>query len=55
MRTLALLDVGSGTLMLIILALVLWQRAWLIAALFAVLSWSSLRALVAGLRTLMRT
>ena len=51
----ALLDVGGGTLMAILIGILFWQRAWLAAALLGVISIPSLLGLMAGLRTLART
>jgi Tfp pilus assembly protein PilN len=51
----ALLDVGIGTLMAILVGALLWNRAWLLAALLGAISLPSWNALIAGLRTLART
>ncbi len=51
----ALLDVGGGTLMAILVGILFWQRAWLPALLLGAISIPSLMGLMAGLRTLART
>lgn len=50
----ALLDIAGGTLMLILLGLLLLQRAWVVAALWSLLALPNARALWKGFGTLLR-
>lgn len=54
-RMQALLDVGGGTLMLIFIGILVWQRAWLAAGLLGVISIPSLRGFWTGLVILATT
>ena len=51
----ALLDVGGGTLMLCLVVLLLWNRAWILALLLGAISLPAFSGLISGLRTLART
>lgn len=51
----ALLDVGGGTLMLIFIGILIWQRAWLAVVLLGVISIPSLRGFWTGLVILAKT
>ena len=51
----ALLDIAIGTLMAILVGLLLWNRASLLAAALGAISVPSWMGLLAGLRTLART
>lgn len=54
-RTLALMDIAGGMLMVIILGALLLRRAWLVAAIFGLLfALPSVRGLLGGFRTLVR-
>jgi hypothetical protein len=54
-RMWALLDVGGGTLMLIFIGILIWQRAWVPALLLILISIPSLRGFWAGLVLLAKT
>jgi hypothetical protein len=54
-RMQALLDVGGGTLMIIFISILIWQRAWLAALLLGVISIPSLRGFWTGLVVLAKT
>ena len=54
-RMQALLDVGGGTLMVIFVGVLLWQRAWLPALLLGTISIPSWRGLWTGLVVLAKT
>jgi hypothetical protein len=51
----ALVDVGGGTLMVILVALLLFQQRWILAALLAAISLPSWYGMMQGLRILART
>jgi hypothetical protein len=54
-RIWALLDVGIGTLLAILVGLLIWRQEWLFAVLLGLISLPSWRALWAGLVVLART
>lgn len=54
-RFFALLDVATGTLMLIFVGVLVWQRAWVPAILLGLISLTSFRALWTGLVVLAKT
>lgn len=54
-RWAALLDVGGGTLMLILIGWLLAQQAWILALVFALLAVPSVLGLLHGLRILLRS
>ncbi len=51
----ALLDIAGGTLMAILVGALIWQRAWLPAAILGTISLPSWSGLWAGLQTLARS
>lgn len=51
----ALVDVGGGTLMLILVGLLLFQQRWILAVLLAAISIPSWYGMMHGLRILART
>lgn len=55
LRFQALVDVGGGTLMVILVGLLLWQQRWVLALLLAAISLPSWRGMMDGLRILART
>ena len=54
-RMRALLDVAGGTLMVILVGILVWQREWLPAVLLGALSIPSWMGLMDGFRVLVRT
>jgi hypothetical protein len=54
LRYRALLDVAIGTLMLCLVGLLLWNRAWIMAALLAAISYPTFVGLWSGLKILAR-
>jgi hypothetical protein len=54
-RMQALLDVGGGTLMIIFIGILIWQRAWVAALLLGLISIPSLRGFWTGLVVLAKT
>ncbi len=50
----ALLDIGIGTLMVILVVLLLIQRSWILAGALAIISFPTFRGLITGFRTLVR-
>ena len=54
-RMQALLDVAVGSLMMILVGILVWQREWLPAVLLGAISVPSWIGLMAGLRILART
>lgn len=51
----ALVDVGGGTLMIILIGLLLFQQRWLLAIALGAISIPSLYGMMNGLRILVRT
>ena len=51
----ALVDVGGGTLMVILIGLLLFQQRWVLAVMLGAISIPSLYGMMSGLRTLVRT
>ncbi len=55
MRFQALVDVGGGTLMVILIGLLLFQQRWVLAMMLGAISIPSLYGMMNGLRILART